>query len=460
MENNLNSKLGMKNKVGYLIGGFPLTTMNVLLAVTLTYFYTNVLGIGLAAVSTIMLVSRVLDGISDAIGGVVVERTKSKHGKARAWILRMTIPYSAAMVLLYTVPASGSDMLKYVYIFLTYNFANTIVYTMSTIAITALTSLMTRDSKERTSLNMWRQFGASSMEIIITAVTIPAAVAAGGDQKAWIMVIGAEALLMLVCNFLCFKLTKELPPEAFGADSEEKTPFFTAVKSFVTNKYWWIILFVWGMCIYYMTFSGSVTSYYCQYMLGNVSLSSPILTSEKVGILVGLVTITPIMAKRMTKRNMMIVGAAVSILAQILIVINPVNVTLAVVAGVIRGMGIAPIFGTLTATIADSIEYSHWKSGIRAEGIGYAACTLGQKFNGGIALAIFGWVTAATGFDGTLEVQSAATEVALKGIYVYVPFIFFAIIIILISFSNLEKKIPKLLEEIKAGRVGGKREAL
>lgn len=443
--------------MGYLIGGFPLTTMSVLLAVTLTYFYTNVLGIGLAAVSTIMLISRILDGISDAVAGIIVERTKSKHGKARIWILRMAVPYSAAMVLLYTVPASGSDTLKYVYIFLTYNFANTIVYTMTTIAITALTSLMTRDSRERTSLNMWRQFGASSMEVIITAVTIPAAVAAGGDQQAWVMVISAEAALMLICNFFCFKFTKELPPEEFGADREGKTPFMTAIKSFLTNKYWWIILFVWGMCVYYMTFAGSVTSYYSQYMLGNVSLSSPILTSEKVGILIGLVTITPIMAGRFTKRKMTVIGAVIAILAQMLIVIDPVNVTLAVVAGVIRGIGIAPVFGTLTAIIADSIEYSHWKSGFRAEGIGYAASTLGQKVNGGLAAAIFGWITAAAGFDGTLAVQNAATEATISGIYVYAPFVFFAIIIILIFFSDVEKKIPKILEEIKAGRIGEKK---
>lgn len=454
----LDEKLTLGNRIGYLIGGFPLTTMNVLLAVTLTYFYTNILGISLAAVSTIMLLSRFLDGISDAIGGIIIDRTKSKHGKARAWVLRMAIPYSVAMVLLYTVPAGASDALKYVYIFLTYNFANTIVYTMTTIAITALTSLMTRDSKERTALNVWRQFGASTMEIILTAVTIPAAVAAGGDQKAWVMVIGAEAILMLVCNLLCFKMTRELPPEEFGGDSEEKVPFFKAVKTFVTNKYWWIILFVWGMCIYYMTFSGSVASYYSQYILGNVSLSSPILTSEKAGILIGLVTITPLMARKLSKRNMTIIGAVIAMVAQILIVINPTNVTLAVVAGVIRGMGIAPIFGTLTAIIADSIEYGHWKSGLRAEAIGYSACTLGQKFNGGIALALFGWIISATGFDGTLAVQSASTESALSGIYIYAPFVFFAIIIILISFYNIEKKMPKIMDDIKAGKVGANRD--
>lgn len=165
-----------------------------------------------------------------------------------------------------------------------------------------------------------------------------------------------------------------------------------------------------------MTFSGSVASYYSQYILGNISLVSPILTSEKAGILIGLVTITPLMARKLSKKNMTIAGAVIAMVAQILIVINPTNVTLAVVAGVIRGMGIAPIFGTLTAIIADSIEYGHWKSGLRAEAIGYSACTLGQKFNGGIALALFGWIISATGFDGTLAVQSSATETALSGI--------------------------------------------
>lgn len=450
-------KLTLANKFGYLVGGFPLTTMNVLLVVTLTYFYTNVVGVGIAAASTIFLVSRFLDGISDAIAGMMIERTKSKHGKARAWILRMTIPYSVAMVLLYMVPANASDVIKYIFIFITYNLANTVVYTITTISITALTSLMTRDSKERTSLNIWRQFGASLMEIAITAVTIPAVVAIGGDQKAWLIVIGLEAVLMLICNFLCFKLSRELPPEDFGANSEETIPFLTAFKAFLTNKYWWIALFVWGMCTFYLTFSGTVASYYSQYILGNVTLSSPILTSEKIGILIGLVTVTPLMMRHFTKQKMVTAGAIISIVAQILIVFAPLNVTIAIVAGVIRGIGIAPIFGTITAIIADSIEYSHWKSGIRAEGIGYSACTLGQKFNGGIAIAILGWLLSSAGFDGTLTVQSGSTEIMLSGIYIYAPFIFFAIIIILISLSNIEKKMNRILDDIKTGNVGDKR---
>ena len=93
------------------------------------YFYTNVVGMSAAVVGTILLLSRVFDGFSDAIMGVIVDRTKSKYGKARVWVLRMIIPFGAAAVLMFMVPAQASEMVQAIYVFITYNFAVTIVYT-------------------------------------------------------------------------------------------------------------------------------------------------------------------------------------------------------------------------------------------------------------------------------------------------------------------------------------------
>lgn len=113
-----------------------------------------------------------------------------------------------------------------------------------------------------------------------------------------------------------------------------------------------------------------------------------------------------------------------------------------------------------TAFIADTIEYSHWKSGIRADAIGYSACTLGQKFNGGIAGYIFGVMLGATGYDGTLAIQSEATTQMISNIYIFNPIVFYGIVVIFMLVYKLEKNIPKIMEDIQAGRIGENRSKL
>lgn len=456
----LNKKtLTTQNKFGYLLGGFPLTGMTIIISVTLVYFYTNILGLDIAKVSFIMLISRFLDGFSDAVGGIIINRTKSKHGSARAWILWTTIPYGLALILMFTVPV-GSDPFKMFYIFLTYNFANTIVYTMSGIAVTAMTSLMTTNPKERVQLNVWRQFGASAFEMLVTAAVIPLTVALGGDQKAWIIVMAIFAVILMISNYICFKWTKELPPEALGDTSEEKPPVWLAIKSIISNPYWWIVLLTWGMIIYYLTFSGTIAAYFAQYVMGDVTMSSVILTAEKIAVLVSLITIVPLMVPRMSKRGMMMAGAIISGAGHLIVLIDPASVPIAVAASVLRGIGIGPCFGTITAFIADTIEYSHWKSGVRADAIGYSACTLGQKFNGGIAAYIFGAMMGAVGYDGTLAVQSEAATEMITNIYIFNPVVFYGIIIIFMLIYKLEKNIPAIMNDIHEGRIGANRSNL
>ena len=145
---NTSSKRITKPHVGYMFGGAAQTTIVFLINVTLTYFYTNVMGLSIARVTFIMLISLFFDGGSDIIAGTIIDRTKSKYGKARPWLLRMCIPHLIGLIAMYTVPPT-SENLQLVYIFIAYNFANTVVNTMAGLALSSLNSLMTRDPIER-----------------------------------------------------------------------------------------------------------------------------------------------------------------------------------------------------------------------------------------------------------------------------------------------------------------------
>ena len=115
----------------------------------LLFYYTNVIGVGAAAVGTIMLISRFLDCIADLTMGVIVDRTKSKYGKARPWILRMAIPFAIGAVLLFSVPMSFGNNAKLIYIFITYNLVSTIIYTSINVPYATLNALITQDQYER-----------------------------------------------------------------------------------------------------------------------------------------------------------------------------------------------------------------------------------------------------------------------------------------------------------------------
>ena len=148
-------KIHLKEKFSYGLGDVACNVVYALTTSLLIYFYTNVVGISAAMIGTIMLFSRFFDGISDVLIGHLVDRTHSKHGKSRAWILWMMIPYGIAAILLFTVPPA-TQIVKGIYVFITYNFCTTVVYTALNLPYATLATLMTRDTDQRAVVNLFR----------------------------------------------------------------------------------------------------------------------------------------------------------------------------------------------------------------------------------------------------------------------------------------------------------------
>ena len=165
-------KVPLSEKLAYCFGDPALTLMYTMTTTLLIYFYTNVVGISAGAVGMIMLLSRVFDGFSDVLMGTIIDRTHSKYGKARIWILRLAVPYALAAVLLFTMPPMG-NMGKIIYAFVTYNIMNTVVYTAISQPFHALGSLMSRDRRERDVICNIRMVLSITASMIITAFTLP-----------------------------------------------------------------------------------------------------------------------------------------------------------------------------------------------------------------------------------------------------------------------------------------------
>lgn len=446
-------KVPMSEKLAYCFGDPALTLIYTITTTLLTYFYTNVVGISVGAVGMILLLSRVFDGFSDVLMGTIIDRTHSKYGKARIWILRLAIPYAVAAVLLFTMPPFGNTG-KVIYAFLTYNLMNTVVYTAISQPFHSLGSLMSRDRTERDTICNIRMLLSITASMIVTAFTLPlinkVADMTHNPQIAWVIVTAAYAL----CSVFILLNTYTTCTERVKSDEVQKEdiPFKIAFKATVTNKYFLIAL---GLMLFYTAYQiiiGTDLTYYCQYVLGNVNLVMPLSAAEKICTIVGI-ALLPKLLPKYGKRNLICAGCLLGIAGQLLFLANITSVPLGVVTCMMRGFGIAPFYGVQYSLPSDAIEYGHWKNGIRVEGLMFSSMSMGQKAGSGITSAVMSAILSMAAFNGlkaTAAEQTAAAISAIKAFYLYVPIALWVIMFAIAACYSLDKVYGKMMKELIA----------
>ena len=196
-------KLTWRTRVSYAGGDVACNVIFGMVGTLLTLFYTDYVGINPATIGMVMLISRLFDGVSDLVMGMIVERTNSKWGKSRPWILWMSVPYALSAVLLFTVPHS-SAMVQAVYIFVTYNFCTTICYTAVNLPYGSLSAMMTRISAERDMLSVVRMGLSPLGRIMAVTFTLPLVKLFGDDQAAWVKTMAVWAVIALILLVFCF----------------------------------------------------------------------------------------------------------------------------------------------------------------------------------------------------------------------------------------------------------------
>ena len=178
------------------------------MAALLTLFYTDYVGISAATVGLVMLLSRMFDGVLDAVMGIIVEKTNSRLGKSRPWLLWMCVPYAVSAVLLFTVPHTKA-LLQFLYMFVTYNFCPTVSYTAINLPYSSLSAMMTRISSERDMLSIVRMGLSPFGRILAVTCTMPVVKLFGDDQAAWAKTMALWAAIALVLLLICFKNCEE-----------------------------------------------------------------------------------------------------------------------------------------------------------------------------------------------------------------------------------------------------------
>lgn len=451
-QNSYVEKISTFEKVAYGGGDLASNFVLVLTSTFVIFFYTDALGLNAGIIGAIMLFSRFADGITDIVMGYVMDKTRSKHGKARPWLLWLAIPIGIATILVFLVPNLG-DIGKYIYIAITYNLVTTFLYTMINIPYGAMTSLMSRDQNQRMIINIFRMFMAQVGSLVINACTLPLVNAMGGSthQKSWVIVSIIYGVIAAALFLLCFAKTKERV--SIQNEKSEKLSFGTSFKLILKNNYWLLLVGVWVSMVLGMSMSMSVGTYYAKYILGNENYAGFLAALGIVPVLI-IIPLTAPLNKKYGKRNVALVGSFISILGQVLMLINPASAAWLMVCTVIKGIGSATLSGTMFAMIADTIEYGHWITGTRVEGMLYSSTTFGAKVGAGVGGAVALAIIAAAGYEGLATIQTPSAVQAIKVLYLVVPIPFMVIIPILYGLYKLDKIYPKVMEELRQREEG------
>ena len=442
-------KLSIKEKIGYSLGDTASHFVWDMVGFWLLFFYTDVYGISAAAAGTIMLVARFWDMAIDPVIGVVSDRTNTRWGKFRPYILFGAIPYAILAILTFTTPNLGETG-KIVYAGATYVLLMT-AYAAINLPYSALGAVMTDDTYERAGLNTYRFIAGFTGQFIVTGLALTLAEFFGGGDKAqgFQYTVFLFAALSLVFFFITFKTTKERvqPPK------EQVNSLKEDIKNLFRNKAWIILALVGIISFIMFAMQNAAIAYYFKYYLGrenNVQLFNVIGT---VALIVALPLSKPL-AKRFGNKNVFIGSSLISGLFFMLIYIAGVNdLTTIYIFNIMAKMAYAPAVPLLWTMIADSADYGEWTTGRRATGLYFSAAVFAQKAGWGIGAAIAGWILAISGFVAN-AVQNATSITGIKLLVSVIPGILYMSCALFMIFYKIDSKttaqMKKDLDERRA----------
>jgi GPH family glycoside/pentoside/hexuronide:cation symporter len=436
---NEEKRVPLLNKVAYGLGTGGGCIFNQIAAAFLLNYYTDTAMIGAGAIATMFLLCRVLDGITDFAMGGIVDKTHTKLGKARPWLILSAPLTMLGIILLMNVPTGFSEGGKLVYAYLTYIFMNCIVYTIYGISNTALLPLMTRNAKDSTMLATFSALGNNIIGLIAGSCITPLVLNCGWTVAS--VVLGAVACILILISGL---LNKEIGTgdDAANAPAEEPLPMKEQLPAVLKNRYFWVLLL---LGVFALLVNGNAIGaqlYFCQMVVGDAMFMSVLMTA---GQLPGIIILfaMPAIIKRWSKQAFLGMGAVLAAIGFAISGLAGTNTTMIVVGTVIRAFGMGPLLSAVFVLVPDVVEYGHWKTGIRSEGLISSAQSIGSKVGIGIGSALTGWILEAVGYvNGAME-QSSAVVSAVQFDYTWLGAILCVVLLVVVLMMDVEKYEPQ-----------------
>lgn len=458
-------KIKLREKIGYGLGDMASSMFWKLFGSYLMIFYTDVFGLPAAVVGTMFLITRVWDSAFDPVVGVIADRTNTRWGKFRPYLLFLAVPFAIIGVITFFTPDLGYTG-KVVYAYVTYSLMM-MVYSAINVPYASLLGVISPNPKDRNVLSTYRMMFAYIGSFITLLLFMPMVNFFSNNSKVmvdqqygWLMSVLVIAVLCALFFFLCFALTKERVKPL----REKQAPLREDIKDLLKNKPWWILLAAGVTTLIFNSIRDGATVYYFKYYIvednfGTVPffsipfvLSGLYLAVGQAANIVGVILAAPVsnkIGKRNTYMSSMLIA---TILSVIFFWIDKSNLGLIFTFQVLISICAGSVFPLLWSMYADCADFSELQTGNRATGLIFSSSSMSQKLGWAIGSAITGWLLGFYGFQAN-QVQSIETIHGIKMFLSFLPALSAALSVVFIYFYPLsEKKMIKISAELEAKR--------
>ena len=455
---------GKEKWLGYLLGPCGALLLNAVLATYLNVYYTDVLKLttvwGGAFLVVFPLMSKIIDAVTNVLMGYIIDRTKTKQGKARPWLLLSAPLVALTGILLFTVPNAG-ETVQVIWVMLSYNLFYSLAYTIYNMSHNLMCPLSTRNTIQRGGLSVFNQISTIMMSGIIVALIFPMVVMPmlGVDQTKWILVMSVLSILSLPLTLLEYYFTKERVTEEQSGTEEKKLPFLTQLKIVLTDKYM-ILMFVY---FFIYTLGTSLKNiglvYYCNYVLGTYNDG---VTQTMISVIggipmgIGIFAVWPL-AKKFGKRNVTLAGFILYALGSAICWAVPTNMAIVLAGQFIKNIGGLPCAYVFMALFADGLDHLEWKSGVRSDGVAMSIYNILAVATVGVATSLFNALISKAGYiapklvDGVTVAaeQSQAVKNMITFSFVGLETITGIVLAVLLIFLTVEKTLSRKQAKIR-----------
>ncbi|WP_229256430.1 MFS transporter [Duganella lactea] len=445
----VNTQLRWREKISYGIAdmGFNFYWTNV--ATFLLIFYTDVFGISAAAAASMMFTIKIINAFTDPMIGGLADRTNTRWGKFRPYLIWVPLPLACAAFLTYTTPDLSEDG-KIVWAYGTY-LAMMVCYTGINIPYNALSGVLSPDPQERSIVNGLRFIFAFAGGTIVTAAT-PSLVhwlGGGNDKLGWqltMLVWSGFASVLFVFTFLNTRERVAPPPE-------QKTNVWQDIHDLSQNRPWVALFFLALIIMITITLRTSSAAYYFKYVVNRPDLMAAFLPAYMLAAAAGA-SLTPVMTRFVDKKKLMIILMSITaVLSSAFFFVPRDQIWLMFALQIGMGLALGPKSPLAFSMYADTADYNEWRTGRRATAMTFAAATFSQKLGTAIAVAVIGWLFTQLGYVANAA-QNAGSQAGIVWLMSFIP-AFFALIAVAVMFmydldNNKLLQIQKDLEARKS----------
>ena len=446
--------LSVKEKIGYGLGDSASSIFYKLFTTFLMFFYTDVFGIPAAAAGTMILVTRIWDAANDPIMGLIADRTSTRWGKFRPYLVWVAVPFGIIGILTFTTPNFGPAG-KLAYAYITYTLMM-MVYTAINVPYSSLIGVMTSDSIERTSLASYRYFFAYAGGILLQATLFKLSelYGKGNNSLGWQLSIAHFALIAIILFIVTFLWTKE----RIKPIQNEKPLVKTDLMDLMMNRQWLILLLVVIFAIIFNQLREGAAVYYFKYYIMNTSLQVfgksvhleyKTLTSILIPVwtasnMLGVLMATWL-ARTLGKKQAFNLFMIISVFASLLYyTVTPDCIYYLFILQIVVGIAAGLPLPLMLAMFGDIVDYSEWKTGRRATGLIFSSVSMSQKFGSALGIALTGYILAAFGYQP--ERITAESQTGIKFMMSVIPALAAGFSVLMLYFYRLNDNYMKGIE--------------